>query len=106
MNWQTASPAALAAVQKIIDAVRKDTNYVPREHKTIGGMWTVDTWKLDCVTLQLMDEGYTNVIIAGSVTVAMRYAGGQNELSFEHGAEPALIELARIVEINEKARRQ
>ncbi len=42
-------------------------NYVPRDYQTIGGMWTVDTWKAIIdgveVTAQQMDEGWTMRLI-------------------------------------------
>ncbi|RST57648.1 hypothetical protein D5F11_021550 [Siminovitchia terrae] len=39
--------------------VRQSAHYVPRNYKTVGGMWTVDTYKKGNVTLQIMDEGWT-----------------------------------------------
>lgn len=44
--------------------IRKDENYVPRQYETIGGMWTVDTWKKNGIIFQIMDEGYTNRIFS------------------------------------------
>jgi hypothetical protein len=43
-------------------AVRKEENYQPRSYQTVGGMWTVDTWKFEDVIYQLIDEGYTDRI--------------------------------------------
>jgi hypothetical protein len=47
---------------KVAKIVRQQENHVPREYKTVGGMWTVDTYKKNDVTLQLMDEGWTTKI--------------------------------------------
>lgn len=42
--------------------LKEQNNYIPRNYKTIGGMWTVETWQKDNLRLQIMDEGYTTVI--------------------------------------------
>ena len=47
---------------KVARVVRQQENYVPRQYKTVGGMWTVDTYKKGNVTLQVMDEGWTTRI--------------------------------------------
>ena len=39
-------------------------NLVPRTHATIGGMWTVDRFRLGTLEALLMDEGWTQVIRA------------------------------------------
>lgn len=49
---------------KLYAIIRKPENYVPRDYQTIGGMWTVDTWRKGDVTLKIMDEGYTMIISA------------------------------------------
>ena len=48
--------------KKVYDVLRREENYVPRDYQTIGGMWTVDTWRKGDVTLRIMDEGYTIII--------------------------------------------
>lgn len=44
-------------------------NYIPRDYQTIGGMWTVDTYKMRDITLQVMDEGWTIKIFTDKVSV-------------------------------------
>ncbi len=49
---------------KIFSCVSSNrNNYIPREHRTIGGMWTADTWKFNGVTCRLEDEGYSRTIL-------------------------------------------
>lgn len=57
----TEESAVFNQVEKI---VRQEENYVPRTYKTVGGMWTVDTYKKGNVTLQLMDDGWTTRIFS------------------------------------------
>ncbi len=47
------------SIATLISQVKQPQFYVPRDYKTIGGMWTIDTWKRDEITVQVMDEGYT-----------------------------------------------
>ncbi len=47
------------SITTLISQVKQPQYYVPRDYKTIGGMWTIDTWKRDEITVQVMDEGYT-----------------------------------------------
>lgn len=54
---------------EIVKIVKKPENYIPRDYQTIGGMWTVDTWIYRGVRVQLMDEGYTTVILAPNIQV-------------------------------------
>lgn len=42
--------------------IKTEDNYIPRNYKSIGGMWTVDTWKKDNFILQIYDEGATSSI--------------------------------------------
>jgi hypothetical protein len=73
----------------IIKLVKNRENYVPRNYQTVGGMWTVDTYKLDNVVVQLMDEGYTLRLITEEV-IATDYA---NKFEIEKGTEKDLKEL-------------
>lgn len=43
----------------ITNTVRQTIYYVPRNYETIGGRWTVDTYKAGNVKVQIMDEGWT-----------------------------------------------
>lgn len=71
-------------IQTLISLINKPEFYVSRNYQTIGGMWTVDTWKRDGVTYELMDEGYTNVISADGLRVIEGY-NGENYVRYEKG---------------------
>ena len=58
------------------DCVRKDENYIPRDYQTVGGMWTVDTWKKGDLVLQLMDEGSTYVLTGPNFQFINGFHGG------------------------------
>ena len=60
----------------IFHSIAQKENYVPRNYKTIGGMWTVDTWEKDGVKVQLMDEGYTRKIYSDCVEVTFNEFNG------------------------------
>jgi hypothetical protein len=63
---------------QIEKTVRQKENYIPRNYKTVGGMWTVDTYKKGDVTLQVMDEGWTTRIF--SPTISATDSGGNLEI--------------------------
>ncbi|QJT70447.1 hypothetical protein [Microcystis phage MaeS] len=63
-----------AIFNQINNIVRQTIHYVPRNYKTVGGMWTVDTYKKGDVTLQVMDEGWTIRIFTKHIS-AMDRAG-------------------------------
>lgn len=52
--------------------VQKEENYIPRDYDTVGGMWTVDTWKKNGVYFNIMDEGYTERIFVSDILEAVR----------------------------------
>ena len=60
-------------VQEIFTWVRSHGTYIPRDYQTIGGAWTVDTWQLGDIKVQLMDEGYTQCVITDSLNVVKAY---------------------------------
>lgn len=62
-------------IQELIQAVKQEQYYVPRDYKSMGGMWTVDTWKRDSVTVMSMDEGYTTVVRAPGLDVVSGFNG-------------------------------
>ncbi len=74
------------AVKEIISLVKTKDNYVPRDYQTIGGMWTVDTWKIKDITVKLMDEGYTTVLESPTLKVVTGY-NGKEYCNFEVGSE-------------------
>ncbi len=81
------------AFSKIWEAIRcDDKNYVPRSYKSIGGMWTVDTWEKDGVKAQLLDEGSTRKIFSETIVCSENYYG---EISFDKGTENDLFSLSQ-----------
>lgn len=70
------------AFERVVQAVRDKDHYVPRDFQTIGGMWTVDTWRRDGITVQVLDEGWTTRIMAPGLDVSQ---GGDGILRYEQG---------------------
>lgn len=60
-------PLTAQQIDQLFKHVLKAGTYIPRDYKTIGGMWTTDTWVLDVqgrqLKAQLMDEGYTQCLV-------------------------------------------
>jgi hypothetical protein len=54
-------------------------------------MWSVDTWTLGDVTIQLMDEGWTRRIITPSFTAVQ---SGQGEVEMTNGTPDDVMMLA------------
>lgn len=82
------------AFDRIVRAVRTKDHYVPRDFRTIGGMWTVDTWRRGGATVQLMDEGATTRILAQDLDVIQGYDG---KLVYHRGDGGALVRLAAMI---------
>jgi hypothetical protein len=70
---------------QIESIVKRSENYVPRNYQTIGGMWTVDTYRKGEVTYRTMDEGYTGVIRAENVEVVNGWKDGKPTIWFKCG---------------------
>lgn len=73
-------------IEQIFKFIRKDENYIPRNYQTIGGGWTVDSWKYNDITVQLTDEGYGKKIITNNLNVyycnnISYYKGNVNDLT-------------------------
>lgn len=66
----------------VTNEVRQTKYHIPRNHQTIGGMWTVDTYKRNDVTVQIMDEGYTIKLITPHI-IATEFG---DKLTIEKGA--------------------
>lgn len=47
--------------------VKTKENYIPRAYQTVGGIWTVDTYKKGEITLQVMDEGWSTRIFTNKI---------------------------------------
>ena len=60
----------------IFRSIAQKENYVPRNYKTIGGMWTIDTWEKNGIKVQLMDEGWTRKIHSDCVEVTFNEFSG------------------------------
>ena len=78
---------------KIVRLVKTKENYVPRNYQTVGGMWTVDTYKLGNATVQLMDDGYTLVLIAPEIHIIDTV----NDFEPKKGTEKDLKELYKML---------
>jgi hypothetical protein len=79
---------------RIAAHIKKPTFFVPRPYQTIGGMWTVDTWELDGVRVQVMDEGYTTILHAPGLRVVRGY-NGKDYVRFEEGCAEDLERLSQ-----------
>lgn len=86
----------MTAFDAIVKQIKTPEFYVPRDYKTVGGVWTVDTWVRDGVTVQLMDEGWTTRII--SDTVAAMMSGTAKTPVFTVGSEADLEQLLQRLE--------
>lgn len=78
-------------VGKLFKFIRENGTYLPRPYQTIGGGWTVDTWELNGVKAQLMDEGYTYAIKTDTVNAFQTY---DRPAEYSLGTEANLIEIA------------
>ena len=71
---------------QIVSEIKVNENFVPRDYKTIGGMWTVETWAKEDLKVQVMDEGYTLVLLKMSEENKVEWRIIRNykdELSFD-----------------------
>ena len=87
----------VAALDLIFNFVRNTGAFVPRDYQTIGGMWTVDTYrsdKLPGVDVQLQDEGYTRAIVSDEVIAS---SCGGAAVVYRRGTEEALLKLAETI---------
>ena len=73
----------------IIKLVKTKQNYIPRNYQTVGGIWTVDTYKLDDTTVRVMDDGYTLTLVSPNIS-AVDTAG---KFKLQKGTEKDLKEL-------------
>jgi len=76
---------AFIAFIEIFLNIRYDENYVPHNYQK-GGMWAVDTWQKNGITIQREDE--TNVILTDNLQVRLNY---DNSLSFSKGSVEDLL---------------
>lgn len=74
--------------------VKRSNCFVPPQHNTIGGMWSVDTWTMGDVTIQLMDEGWTRRIITPSFIAVQ---SGNREVEMTNGTPEDVVLLAAIL---------
>jgi hypothetical protein len=79
---------------EVLAAIKKPEYFIPRNYQSIGGMWTVDTWQMGDVSIQLMDEGYTTVLQTTGLRVVSGF-NGENYLHIEKGTPEALADLAK-----------
>lgn len=68
---------------KLFNYVKCKGSRVERDYGTVGGIWTVNTWKLNNIIVNVMDEGYTDrIYVRDKLDVCRSYKG---ELSFSLG---------------------
>ena len=76
----------------IREKIKKRENLIPRNFKTMGGMWTVDTYEKNGIRFQLMDEGYTSrIFVMDELDVCLDC---NDNLKFYKGDENKLREVA------------
>lgn len=76
---------------RVKSIIKKEENYVERKSETIGGMWTVESWKKDDIIFSRMDEGYSErIYIKDKLEVIKRH---DNRLIFKLGTYEDLVEL-------------
>ncbi len=74
-------------LEAIFQIVRTHGEYIERDHKTMGGMWTVDTWVLGDIRVQLMDEGSTQAVLSDNFNAYSTYG---REVTFIRGGAQEL----------------
>lgn len=74
------------ALNELINQVRVSKFYIPRDYRTTGGVWTVDTWRRGPVAFKVLDEGYTQQVIAEDLFVTIGY-NGKEYVRFEKGGQ-------------------
>ena len=89
---QHAGLDARVCFHRLWSRVAQQNNYVPRDYPTIGGMWTVDRYRLGDIECRLMDEGWTQVICAPGLRVSVD--GNCDEPRFHEGDAALLAWLA------------
>ena len=72
--------------KQLINEVKQQEFYVPRNYQTMGGIWTVDSYVRGAVRVQVMDEGYTTKLIAPSLEIVAGY-NGKEYVNFVQGNE-------------------
>ena len=88
----------MSFINELINELKKTENYVPRDYKTIGGMWTTDTWQKNGVKLQVMDEGYTKVIQSEGLKVVIGY-NGKDCIRYELGNEDVVENVLKKIKV-------
>lgn len=78
-------------------------NYIERQTPTIGGMWTVDTYKMLDAVLQIMDEGYTSKIFTTHLELICHY---DNKIEFIKGGWAEALKLLSRLEKDVKKKEQ
>jgi hypothetical protein len=80
--------------------LKNEKNYISRDHGTMGGLFTVDTWEFHEVFYQLMDEGYSERIFKKNVIdVIQTY---NREPVYYIGTEKDLQEVLNLIKTFEK----
>ena len=74
-------------LQSLIQLVKQNRYHVPRDYDTVGGMWTVDTYKRRGVTVKEMDEGFSTSVSGEGLLVWVLYnpQTGQDYIEYKLG---------------------
>lgn len=86
-------------IRAVFQRIRAEDNYVKRDHPTIGGMWTVDTWRQGDVEVRLEDEGYTQRVITPDLNVYVTWQGQDNVTFVKGGAAELQAVHQRVVDL-------
>lgn len=87
----------MSKLQALINAVKQREFYVPRGYTSIGGMWTVDTWVRNGVTVRVEDEGYTTRVQAPGLYVVNDWF----QVGSESDVEKLLNDIEKTVDQNQ-----
>lgn len=87
----------LLPLYQLIQAVKQPEFYVPRDYQTVGGMWTVDTWRRGDIEVLLMDEGYTTKVFAPGLEVVEGF-NGEDYATFHKGSMDTVMEILKTLE--------
>jgi hypothetical protein len=88
---------------KLKSLVKRRENYVPQKYQSVGGVWTVDTYKLGPVTVQIMDEGYSARLFTrpSELDVFEFCRGNETVLEFRAGSADDLAALLAVMDRGE-----
>jgi hypothetical protein len=83
---------------KLKSLVKRRENY--QKYQSVGGVWTVDTYKLGPITVQIMDEGYSARLFTrpSELDVFEFCRGNETVLEFRAGSADDLAALLAVMD--------